>query len=39
MNKITIPALQEPKSSGKPSGRGKDEAKVRQEKTENLGRG
>lgn len=38
MNKITVPVLQESKSSGKPPGRGKDGARVRQ-KAKSLERG
>ena len=36
MNKITVPVLQESKSSGKSPGRGKDGARVRQEKAKSL---
>ena len=39
MNKITIPVLQESKSSRKPPRRGKDGARVRQEKAKSLERG
>jgi len=36
MNKITVSVLQESKSSGKSPGRGKDGARLRQEKAKSL---